>query len=355
MKKNDNTVEISDPMTPDSMKNQVNEWTRSKGMDVECSFHEEPPAELDYRNLRPPELCPKYSSGVMVAIKMDLPHDENAEAGDNQETTRLLVWIPSSEHHVGSERRGFTYQRCDRDPAVKEVNNQGDCYIPDALDRNIIVFKRDHIYWPPVREWLDSINAPDTIINANPLWATPIEVQFQYDHESTVTVAISGMGWVVVCRSNSDRHETMEGFQNGSELLAWVKERAIGGGFGKRVREAALPPVLDPRLNPPPAPLTDSDQLELLEYIFSGAWGSPCFKDNPKYPIEGAPGIPRISYDDVMANNLTIRVACAPPTKNIWNDRDKSATTLASYNSLVDLVGDGWRLIWPFPTGRGPQ
>lgn len=85
--------------------------------------------------------------------------------------------------------------------------------------------------------------------------------------------------------------------------------------------------------------ITDKEyQIKNLEKIFNDACFSPAFHQHEKYPIEG---LPRISYDDVMNYKYIIR-----------NDRDRSGNTcwsknsdmIVEYQSIEDLVDDGWRL-----------
>lgn len=89
--------------------------------------------------------------------------------------------------------------------------------------------------------------------------------------------------------------------------------------------------------------MTDREyQIQNLQRIIDGGLRAPFFRRNPKYPIEGGSGAPRITYSDVMAVNYVIRIDRSPEINSFWND--PSAPVLASYDSIEALVDDGWRL-----------
>jgi len=82
-------------------------------------------------------------------------------------------------------------------------------------------------------------------------------------------------------------------------------------------------------------------QTKNLERIFSDGAFSPVFKYNPNYPIKE--GVHRIAYSDVIEYKFIIRhdrnfIFGGNP---FWNE---NAEVTVTYNSIGDLVDDGWRL-----------
>jgi len=80
-------------------------------------------------------------------------------------------------------------------------------------------------------------------------------------------------------------------------------------------------------------------QANNLEGIFSGGALSPIFRRNPKFPIEE--GVPRIAYKDIMDNKFIIRHDKNFSDNSFWNE---DADVIVKYNSIEELVDDGWRL-----------
>ena len=80
-------------------------------------------------------------------------------------------------------------------------------------------------------------------------------------------------------------------------------------------------------------------QAKNLERIFSNGSLSPVFKQNPKYPIKY--GVPRIAYSDIMNYKFMIRHNKNFSENSFWNE---DAEVIVSYNSIEELVNEGWRL-----------
>jgi hypothetical protein len=87
--------------------------------------------------------------------------------------------------------------------------------------------------------------------------------------------------------------------------------------------------------------MTDSAyQISKLQEIFGGALLSPFFRHNPKYKTADTP---RIDYNDVMDNKYVIKCdPDFPSTGSFWCS--KSTTAIARYDSIEELVADGWCL-----------
>jgi hypothetical protein len=84
---------------------------------------------------------------------------------------------------------------------------------------------------------------------------------------------------------------------------------------------------------------TDQEyQLFNLERIIDGGVGSPVFKPNAKFPVEG---LARIAYSDVMDRKYVIRDTGTHDLNSCWNEKTK---VIAEYRSMEALVDDGWRL-----------
>ena len=81
-------------------------------------------------------------------------------------------------------------------------------------------------------------------------------------------------------------------------------------------------------------------QISNLQRIFGEACFSPVFKDNPKYQVDG---VPRIAHDDIMAYKCVIKA-----DNNFQGIggflSGQDAVIIAQYNSIEELVDDGWRL-----------
>ncbi len=80
-------------------------------------------------------------------------------------------------------------------------------------------------------------------------------------------------------------------------------------------------------------------QAKNLERIFSDGALSPVLKRNPKYPIEE--GVPRIVYSDIMDYKFIIRHDKNFSGNSFWSE---DADVIVTYNSIEELVNDGWRL-----------
>ena len=79
-------------------------------------------------------------------------------------------------------------------------------------------------------------------------------------------------------------------------------------------------------------------QLFNLERIIDGGLGSPVFKPNAKFPVEG---LARIAYSDVMDRKYVIRDTETLDFNSCWDGKTK---VVAEYRSMEALVDDGWRL-----------
>lgn len=85
-------------------------------------------------------------------------------------------------------------------------------------------------------------------------------------------------------------------------------------------------------------------QKKNLERIFADAIYPPIFKSNPKYCKDNFTGaIPFISYDDVMNWKYIIR-AGKSMENDVENYNAEECPIIIPYNSIEDLVNDGWRL-----------
>ncbi len=81
-------------------------------------------------------------------------------------------------------------------------------------------------------------------------------------------------------------------------------------------------------------------QISQLQRIFSTASLAPVFKKNEKYTVDG---VPRITYDDIMNYRCIIRCDKGFPKSGMfWSDEE--AFVVAEYNSITELVDDGWRV-----------
>jgi hypothetical protein len=87
--------------------------------------------------------------------------------------------------------------------------------------------------------------------------------------------------------------------------------------------------------------MTDREnQINKLQRIFGAASLSPVFKDNEKFDLDG---VPRIAYDDVMERRCIIRCDDRfPESGGYWSGRE--VPVVAQYQSIEELVDDGWRL-----------
>lgn len=91
--------------------------------------------------------------------------------------------------------------------------------------------------------------------------------------------------------------------------------------------------------------MTDREyQIANLRRIFDEASRAPCFKRNPKYPLARAVGAPRISYGDIMEENVVIRIDTTSVLQRTAFWDDAAAPVIANYDSIEALVDDGWRL-----------
>ena len=81
-------------------------------------------------------------------------------------------------------------------------------------------------------------------------------------------------------------------------------------------------------------------QITNLRRIIDAASVSPVFRKNSKYSYDG---VARIGYDDVMAEKCILRCDDNfPESGHYWRGGD--APVIAAYNSIEELVDDGWRL-----------
>lgn len=81
-------------------------------------------------------------------------------------------------------------------------------------------------------------------------------------------------------------------------------------------------------------------QVSELQSIFNAASIAPVFKENKKYTVNG---IPRITFSDIMNYKCIIRCDKGFPKSGMfWSD--ETAFVVAEYNSIAELVDDGWRL-----------
>ena len=84
---------------------------------------------------------------------------------------------------------------------------------------------------------------------------------------------------------------------------------------------------------------TDKDyQMKNIQRIYDDGALSPFFKGNPKYEIRGAP---RIAFSDIMDFKFIIRSDHEGSSNSFW---DEKTDIIVQYNTLEELVNDGWRL-----------
>lgn len=82
-------------------------------------------------------------------------------------------------------------------------------------------------------------------------------------------------------------------------------------------------------------------QVRQLREIYDGALMAPKFRRMKKFQTEKDPGPPFIRYSDVMKDRYIIRRG----GKDWMNSFcDEETEVIAAYNSLAELVNDGWRL-----------
>jgi len=80
-------------------------------------------------------------------------------------------------------------------------------------------------------------------------------------------------------------------------------------------------------------------QKKNLEAIYSAASLAPIFKPNAKFCVNQFVGLmPYIAYGDVMANKYVIRAGID------YNDKSETNSVIVEYDSIDELVNDGWRL-----------
>ena len=77
-------------------------------------------------------------------------------------------------------------------------------------------------------------------------------------------------------------------------------------------------------------------QLKTLDKVFMAAAYPIVFKNNPKYHIGW--DTPFIALSDVMALNYIIRISKS------YEDKSETNEIIVQYNSLEEIVNDGWRL-----------
>lgn len=83
-------------------------------------------------------------------------------------------------------------------------------------------------------------------------------------------------------------------------------------------------------------------QINNLENIFSGGMLAPVFKVNTKFSSKDG-CYPRIMYDDVMNYKYIIRWCDSEFLNNRFYS-DLESEVIAEYQSIDELVHDGWRL-----------
>ena len=83
-------------------------------------------------------------------------------------------------------------------------------------------------------------------------------------------------------------------------------------------------------------------QIKSLETIYREASFAPIFKPNPRHCInEFARLTPYISYKDIKCNMVVIR-GCPIGVRNC--DDSGQRNIIVRYNSIRELVDDGWEL-----------
>ena len=85
------------------------------------------------------------------------------------------------------------------------------------------------------------------------------------------------------------------------------------------------------------------NEIKNLQAIFDKGLYAPYFKDNPRYPL--GLGVAFIAYDDVMAMKYIIRTFEVDGDNRPSSYRSETTDpVVAQYNSIEELVADGWRL-----------
>lgn len=81
--------------------------------------------------------------------------------------------------------------------------------------------------------------------------------------------------------------------------------------------------------------------MRQLREIYDGALMAPKFRRMKKFQTEKDPGPPFIRYSDVMKDRYIIRRGGIDWMNSFC---DEETEIIATYNSLLELVNDGWRL-----------
>jgi hypothetical protein len=80
-------------------------------------------------------------------------------------------------------------------------------------------------------------------------------------------------------------------------------------------------------------------QKRNLKAIYSAASLAPVFKENAKFCVnQFAELMPYIAYGDVMSYKFVIRAT------SDYNDKSETNSVIVEYDSIDELVNDGWRL-----------
>jgi hypothetical protein len=129
----------------------------------------------------------------------------------------ISVWIPFDD----SIARKFWISELDS--RHRFGLNSGD--VSEHLDDCIVAFKRDHVYWPPVKEWLKAEGAKYDLLQDPPIGAGWYSARFVISEDREIELSVGGEGWASVHSSTGSvtSHETEEHFENGFALRDWVK------------------------------------------------------------------------------------------------------------------------------------
>ncbi len=80
-------------------------------------------------------------------------------------------------------------------------------------------------------------------------------------------------------------------------------------------------------------------QIKNLDTIYADASMAPVFRSNAKYCVGQFAGLtPYISYGDIMGYKFVIRAT------SDFEDKSDTNPVIIEYESIEELVNDGWRL-----------
>lgn len=143
----------------------------------------------------------------------------------------------------------------------------------------------------------------------------------------------------------SDGKEIIIYFKVIENMDDWTSNKIKLGTEKITIKESEVETVTDYKLNIKEAsiPKEENDernyQRKNLEEIYFEASLAPIFKSNAKYCVgQFAERTPYIAYGDVMNFKFIIRAT------DDYNNKSESNPIIVEYESIEELVIDGWRL-----------